>query len=84
MKCGLLFVVVVVLNRNKHLYIVIFVFTSEKRDLRLPSVQVPTWKISILSFSKMQVRLVLVNSCKRKVAAAELCHQVVSMDSPSS
>lgn len=75
------------LNINIFLYIVIFVFTSEKRDLRLPSVQVsmvPEWKISLPSFSKMQLRLVLVNSCKRKVTAAELCNQEVSMDSLSS
>lgn len=73
--------------RHIYLDIVIFVFTSEKRDLRLPSVQVsmvPEWKISLPSFTKMQVRLVLVNSCKRKVTAAELSNQEVSMDSLSS
>lgn len=45
---------------------------------------VPEWKISLLSFSKMQLRLVPVNSCKMKVTAAELCNQEVSMDSLSS
>lgn len=73
-------------NRNIYLYIVIVVFTSEKRDVRLPSVQasmVPEWKIS-LSFSKMQLSVVLVNNCKMKVTAAELCNQEVSMDSLSS